>query len=319
MVYTRKYGISHGIKFRYTILYHMYKKCVIYHGIYQKIWYITWYIPYFTWYIPYLIWYIPCDITFISASDLLLGHVIYQYFVVIYHGISHSFGIYQAIYHVKCSFDLLLGHVIYLVLQLCTSFFRDIAGRTWLYADVYHTPISQRWYISGYGGIYLMIVWDIIWYMMPHRARSWAAAAPTVQLHRNPPRPCHRAWTGLSQAWWPGQFAGTADSWHSGMQQPSKWENSRRRKSHRQTDSPCIHSGQLWAWQWQWASNGNGQDYATACSPVLNGMLAAAARAAGCEPELTADIRYPCVSYPYVIYHVICPFYLLYTVKRCGI
>ena len=162
MVYTRKYGISHGIKFRYTILYHMYKKCVIYHGIYQKKWYITWYIPYFTWYIPYLIWYIPCDITFISASDLLLGHVIYQYFVVIYHGISHSFGIYQAIYHVKCSFDLLLGHVIYLVLQLCTSFFRDIAGRTWLYADVYHTPISQRWYISGYGGIYLMIVWDII-------------------------------------------------------------------------------------------------------------------------------------------------------------
>lgn len=140
----------------------MYKKCVIYHGIYQKIWYITWYIPYFTWYIPYLIWYIPCDITFISGSDLLLGHVIYQYFVVIYHGISHIFGIYQAIYHVKCSFDLLLGHVIYLVLQLCTSFFRDIAGRTWLYADVYHTPISQRWYISGYGGIYLIIVWDII-------------------------------------------------------------------------------------------------------------------------------------------------------------
>jgi hypothetical protein len=152
-------------KFMYTIWYHMYKNCVIYHGIYQKIWYITWYIPYFTWYIPYFTWYIQCDITFISGSDLLLGHVIYQYFVVIYHGISHSFGIYQAwqaIYHVKCSFDLLLGHVIYLVLPLCTAFYGDIAGRTWLDADVYHTPISQRWYISGYGGIYLTNVWDII-------------------------------------------------------------------------------------------------------------------------------------------------------------
>ena len=90
-------------------------------------------------------WYIPCDITFICNSDLLLGGVIYLFFVVIYHGISHIFGIYHAIYHVKCSFDLLLGHVIYLVLPLCTAFLRDIAGSTWLYSDVYHTPISQRW------------------------------------------------------------------------------------------------------------------------------------------------------------------------------
>ena len=210
MVYTRKYGISHGIKFRYTILYHMYKKCVIYHGIYQKKWYITWYIPYFTWYIPYLTWYIPCDITFISASDLLLGHVIYQYFVVIYHGISHSFGIYQAIYHVKCSFDLLLGHVIYLVLQLCTSFFRDIAGRTWLYADVYHTPISQRWYISGYGGIYLIIVWDIIYdATLCQKLGSCGSHCPAAP---EPPASLSQGldWTVTSLMAWPV-------CWHSGV------------------------------------------------------------------------------------------------------
>ena len=103
---------------------------------------------------------------------LLLGHGIYLFFGVIYHVISHFGAIYHAIYHVKCSFDLLLGGGISQFFSLCTAFFRDIPGRTWLYiggtclyTGGYHNVISQRWYVPGYGGMYQTNVCYIIWYM----------------------------------------------------------------------------------------------------------------------------------------------------------
>ena len=116
-----------------------------------------------------------------------------------------------------------------------------------------------------------------------------------VQLHQNPPHPCHQALTEPVCIWWHGQIAGTVYSWQSGMQQPYRYQSSPLRL--RQTDSPCIHSGQRWAWQWPRA-------VADLVTNSITGSLSSYGHSQGvhCTLLTVMDLQSGNSTNPYVMY-----------------